>query len=94
MDAFSEIASLGRTGSWPSSTIFGMIPEVESVMRRGDSAMPSGSVSSRVALITLRQIQQRLAHSHHHDVEPVRLGFSSPLSRDHEQHLRRRFRRP
>ena len=36
VEALSEMANLGRTGSRPSSSIFGMIPEVESVIRRGE----------------------------------------------------------
>ena len=52
VDAFREIASFGRTAARPSSSIFGMMPEVETVMRRGEMAIACGSHSSRVALST------------------------------------------
>ncbi len=53
VDALSDTASLGRTGSAPSSAIFGTIPAVETVMRRGDNPKPAGSNRMRVAFTTL-----------------------------------------
>ena len=38
---------------WGDSTMRGVMPEVETVMRRGESAKPCGSSKMRVALITL-----------------------------------------
>ena len=56
LEAFNEIASLGRTGARPNSSIFGMIPDVDSVIRLGEIPMPSGSVSRRVAFNTLGKL--------------------------------------
>ena len=52
------MASFGRTASRPSSTILGVIPAVESVIRRGENPIPSGSVSKRVALTTLGRLSK------------------------------------
>src|SRR5205085_815518 len=43
--ALSEMARLGRTGSAPSLSIALTIPAVDTVMRRGESPSPIGSVS-------------------------------------------------
>src|ERR1700686_895808 len=43
LDAFSEIASFGRTGSSPKSLILGIIPAVDTVIR--DSGIPIPSTS-------------------------------------------------
>jgi len=48
-----------------------MIPESRKVIRRGEIAMPFGSVISRVAFENVHQIQQRLTLAHQHDVDTV-----------------------
>ena len=80
------MASLGRTGSRPSSAILGMMPAVETVMRRGERAKPGGVEQNARGLDHIGQVQQRLALPHHHDVEaaavPAELVFAG-----HQQHL-------
>ena len=82
VEAFSEIASFGRTSACPSSSIFGMMPEVETVIRFSRHADPVGIGQKPGGLQHVGQIEQRLAHAHHHDVEALESALQTVFARD------------
>src|SRR2546425_9561590 len=63
VEAFSDTASLGRTGSRPNSWIRGTMPDVEIVMRPRGISTPRGSAKSLTAFITWPRFRRSEEHT-------------------------------